>query len=66
MEIDVSTVVDRPVATVWDFSAVHHVENHPRWDPEGNRRANPSGEGAIMNTQEITVTAKLDPVGENQ
>ncbi len=34
MEIDVSTVVDRPVATVWDFYAVHHVENHPRWDPD--------------------------------
>ena len=33
MELDVSTVVDRPVATVWDFYAVHHVENHPRWDP---------------------------------
>ena len=34
MEIDVSTVVDRPVATVWNFYAVHHVENHPRWDPD--------------------------------
>ena len=34
MEIDVSTVVDRPVATVWDFYAVHHVEHHPRWDPD--------------------------------
>lgn len=34
MEIDVSTVVNRPVATVWDFYAVHHVENHPRWDPD--------------------------------
>lgn len=34
MEIEVTTVVDRPVATVWDFFAVHHVENHPRWDPD--------------------------------
>ena len=34
MELDVSTVVDRPVATVWNFYAVHHVENHPRWDPD--------------------------------
>ena len=34
MKIDVSTVVDRPVATVWDFYAVHHVDNHPRWDPD--------------------------------
>ena len=34
MEIRVSTVVDRPIATVWDFYAVQHVENHPRWDPD--------------------------------
>ena len=34
MELDVSTVVDRPVATVWNFYAIHHVENHPRWDPD--------------------------------
>lgn len=34
MEVEVTTVVDRPVATVWVFYAVHHVENHPRWDPD--------------------------------
>ena len=34
MEFEVSTVVDRPLAVVWDFYAVHHVENHPRWDPD--------------------------------
>jgi uncharacterized membrane protein len=34
MEVEVATVVDRPLATVWDFYAVHHVENHPRWDPD--------------------------------
>lgn len=33
MELEVSTTVDRPVATVWNFYAVHHIENHPRWDP---------------------------------
>ena len=33
MELEVSTLIDRPVATVWDWYAVHHVENHPRWDP---------------------------------
>lgn len=33
MELEVSTVIDRPLSTVWDFCAVHHVENHPRWDP---------------------------------
>ena len=34
MEIEVSIVVDRPIATVWDFYAVRHVQNHPRSDPD--------------------------------
>ena len=33
MQVEVSTTIDRPVATVWDFYAVHHLDNHPRWDP---------------------------------
>jgi len=33
MEIEVATVIDRPIAIVWDFYAVRHIENHPRWDP---------------------------------
>lgn len=33
MEIQEPTVIERPLATVWDFCIVHHVENHPRWDP---------------------------------
>lgn len=34
MEVEVSTVVDRPVTTVWAWYAVNHVENHPRWNPQ--------------------------------
>lgn len=34
MECEVTTVIDRPVSVVWNFYAVHHVENHPRWDPD--------------------------------
>lgn len=34
MELEVTTAVARPVSVVWDFYAVHHVENHPRWDPD--------------------------------
>jgi hypothetical protein len=34
MEVEVTTMVDRPVAIVWNFYAVHHVENHPRWNPD--------------------------------
>ncbi len=33
MEIQEPTVIERPLATVWDFCIVHHIENHPRWDP---------------------------------
>ena len=33
MEIQEPTVIKRPLATVWDFCIVHHIENHPRWDP---------------------------------
>jgi len=32
MQLEVSTVINRPVSTVWEFYAVNHVENHPRWD----------------------------------
>jgi uncharacterized membrane protein len=34
LQLEVSISIERPVATVWDFYAVHHVENHPRWDPD--------------------------------
>ncbi len=32
MQLEVSTLIDRPVSTVWEFYALNHVENHPRWD----------------------------------
>lgn len=51
MEFEVSTTIDRPVATVWDFYAVHHVENHPRWDPTLELEATsaePIGAGTII------------------
>ncbi len=34
MKLQATTTVNRPVSVVWDFYAVHHVENHPRWDPD--------------------------------
>lgn len=33
MEIQEPTIIERPLAAVWDFCIVHHIENHPRWDP---------------------------------
>jgi hypothetical protein len=51
MELEVSTVVNRPLAVVWDFYAVHHVENHPRWDPDlelENTTGGPIGVGTVI------------------
>jgi len=32
MRVEASTTIHRPVADVWEFYAVNHVANHPRWD----------------------------------
>jgi Polyketide cyclase / dehydrase and lipid transport len=34
MHLQVSYVIDRPLAQVFHFYAVEHVHNHPRWDPD--------------------------------
>jgi uncharacterized protein YndB with AHSA1/START domain len=51
MELEVSTVINRPVSTVWEFYAVNHVENHPRWDPSLELAAKsdgPIGVGTVI------------------
>jgi hypothetical protein len=51
MRLEVSTVIDRPVSTVWEFYAVNHVENHPRWDPSLELEAtsdDPIGVGTVI------------------
>jgi hypothetical protein len=32
-KLQLSQVIDRPVADVFRFFATEHVRNHPRWDP---------------------------------
>jgi uncharacterized protein YndB with AHSA1/START domain len=32
MKLSLSKVIDRPPAVVWQFFAVDHLQNHPRWD----------------------------------
>lgn len=32
MRVEASITIERPVATVWQFYAVDHIRNHPRWD----------------------------------
>jgi hypothetical protein len=34
VRVQVSEVIDRPVAEVFHFYAHEHVRNHPRWDPD--------------------------------
>jgi hypothetical protein len=34
MEISATARIARPVADVWRWYAVEHIQNHPRWDPE--------------------------------
>jgi hypothetical protein len=34
VQLQVSQVIDRPLATVFHFCAHEHVRNHPRWDPD--------------------------------
>lgn len=33
MKLVLSTVINRPPDVVFEFFAVNHVHNHPRWDP---------------------------------
>jgi len=34
VKLQVSQVIDRPVAKVFHFMVDEHVRNHPRWDPD--------------------------------
>ena len=34
VQLQVSGLIDRPVAEVFHFIAHEHVRNHPRWDPD--------------------------------
>jgi len=46
-----STVIDRPVATVFRMFAEEHVRNHPRWDPDIKLEqvsAGPMGVGTMI------------------
>ncbi len=34
MKLDRSIVINKPPSVVFDFVAVNHLHNHPRWDPQ--------------------------------
>lgn len=51
MRVEASTTIDRPVAAVWEFYAVNHVANHPRWDETIELEAitdGPMGVGTVV------------------
>lgn len=51
MRVEASTTIDRPVAAVWEFYAVNHVANHPRWDETIELEAitdGPMGVGTVI------------------
>ncbi len=51
VKIQVSALIDRPVAEVFHFYAHEHVRNHPRWDPDMQLEqisAGPIGVGTII------------------
>lgn len=51
MIIQMSVLIDRPVADVWGFYATDHVRNHPRWDPDIQLDAaddRPLGLGSVL------------------
>jgi hypothetical protein len=50
--VESSTLIQKPVEAVWDFYAVHHVQNHPRWDPTIELQAtfdDPIAPGTVIN-----------------
>lgn len=52
MKIEVSTVIDRAPAVVFEFVATNQVHDHPRWDPTmielEQLTAGPIGVGAVL------------------
>lgn len=51
MRVEASATIDRPVADVWEFYAVNHVANHPRWDETIELEATPDepiGVGTVI------------------
>src|SRR4030065_2572264 len=51
VQLQVSQVIDRPIADVFHFFAHDHVRNHPRWDPDIQLEqisAGPIGVGTLI------------------
>jgi hypothetical protein len=51
MRVESSTLIQKPVGSVWDFYVTRHIQNHPRWDPAVELQAvsgDPIGLGTVI------------------
>ena len=63
MHLEVSKVIDRPPSVVFDFYAVNHLRNHPRWDPKMELRQlteGPVGVGTRFHRRHTRVGTPID------
>ena len=59
----VSTIIDRPPHVVWQFYAVNHLRNHPRWDPKMELRQltnGPVGVGTRFRRRHTRLAEPID------
>lgn len=63
MKLVLSTVINRPPDVVFDFFAVNHVHNHPRWDPHMELQqvsAGPIGVGTQIRRRQTRMGPPID------
>ena len=63
VRVEVSEVIDRPVAQVFHFYAIDHVRNHPRWDPDMQLEQisdGPIGVGTIIRRRNTHTGSPVD------
>lgn len=62
-----SIVIDRPVATLFNFFAREHVRNHPRWDPDLKMEqitADPIGVGTLIRRRNVRYGKEIEEIME--
>lgn len=62
-----SIVIDRPVATVFNFFAREHVRNHPRWDPDLKMEqitSGPIGVGTLIRRLNVRYGKEIEEIME--
>ena len=63
MKLDRSIVINKPPSVVFDFVAVNHLRNHPRWDPHMELRQltdGPLGVGTRFERRHTRIGAPIE------